>query len=65
MIDGNAIFDNEGVADLGRGFTLTDWLDGRYLFSSMGNHATLSRDEVYNLGIALARLSDAQSSGKK
>ena len=61
MIDGNAIFDNEGIADLGSGFVLVRQPDGQYALAG----AILSQDEVYNLGLALARLADVQFSGPR
>ena len=61
MIDGNAIFDNEGVADLGSVFVLVRQSNGQYTLDGV----TLSRDEVYNLGLALARLADVQFSGEE
>ena len=57
MIDAGAIFDNEGVAYLGRGLVLARVPDGRYVLS--GTHSVaLTQDELYNLGLVLARLSD-------
>lgn len=55
MIDGDAIFDAEGVANLGRGLALARLQDGTYVLSGT-HHVALGQDEGYNLGIALARL---------
>ena len=64
MIDGNAIFDEEGVAYLGRGFMLIHRSDGKYTLARDDTmRAILSQDEVYNLGLALTRLADVQFNG--
>ena len=63
MIDGNAIFDNEGVAFLGNGIVLSRTESGLYYITA--NDEAMSQDEVYSLGIALARLAHVQFSGNE
>lgn len=60
MIDGNAIFDKDGLAQLGdNAFVVRD--HGRYrIFVDIGE---LTQDELYNLGLVLTRLAEGKGAG--
>lgn len=62
MIDGNAVFDVHGVANLGSGIVLRR-SGGIYTFNFPETLRDLSQDDVYTLGTALARLTGGGGAG--
>lgn len=60
MIYAGAIFDQEGIANLGKNLALARLPAGGYVLSGTHNVA-LTQDELYNLSLALGRLSEVTS----